>query len=133
MIVVDVNIIAYLWIPGDLSTYAEKVLLRDDEWVSSILWKSEFRNILAKYLRGGHINSYAAQSCLDAAEKQMAQRDYIVPSALIMQKVAISNCSAYDCEYVALAENLQVPLVTSDKQILREFPQTAVSLKKFAQ
>jgi predicted nucleic acid-binding protein len=35
---------------------------------------------------------------------------------------------AYDCEFVALAQYLNVPLVTADKKILREFPEVATSL-----
>ena len=49
-----------------------------------------------------------------------------------MRKVAESTCSAYDCEYVALAEDLKTKLVTTDKQILRDFPEWAVSLREFA-
>jgi len=45
--------------------------------------------------------------------------------------VLASDCSAYDCEYVALAQDLDVPLVTTDRQVLREFPKIAVSLEKF--
>jgi predicted nucleic acid-binding protein len=42
-----------------------------------------------------------------------------------------STCSAYDCEFVALAKQLSVKLVTQDKKILREFPDVAVSLDDF--
>lgn len=49
-----------------------------------------------------------------------------------MRKVAASTCSAYDCEYVALAEDLQATLVTSDRQVLAEFPALTTSLKAFA-
>ena len=132
MIVVDVNAIAYLWIPGEMTGLAEKTLGRDSAWVSSILWKSEFRNILAQYLRRGHIDSKTAQRCLEGAESQMSGQEYIIPSSLVMHKVFDSNYSAYDCEYAALADDLRIKLVTSDKQILKEFPKTAVSLKAFA-
>jgi cob(I)alamin adenosyltransferase len=37
-----------------------------------------------------------------------------------------------DCEYVALAQELAVPLVTADKQVLRAFPDHTCSLKDFA-
>jgi predicted nucleic acid-binding protein len=33
-----------------------------------------------------------------------------------------SNCSAYDCEYVALAEFLDVVLVTADGKLAKAFP-----------
>ncbi len=38
---------------------------------------------------------------------------------------------AYDCEFVALARDLNVPLVTSDKQVLTQFPDVATSLATF--
>ncbi len=132
MIVVDVNTIAYLWIPGEMTEFAERALAKDGQWVSSTLWKSEFRSILAQYLRKGDLDSRTAQRCLEGAESQMSDQEYILPSSLVMRKVSASNCSAYDCEYVALADDLGVKLVTSDKQILREFPKTAISLKMFA-
>lgn len=132
MIVVDVNTIVYLWIPGEMTELAEKALKKDAIWVSSILWRSEFRNILAQCLRRGNMNPETARRCLEGAESQMSGQEYIIPSSLVMQKVADSNCSAYDCEYIALAEDLGIKLITSDKQIFKEFPETAISLKDFS-
>ena len=132
MIVVDVNALAYLWIPGEMTALAEKALRRDAHWVSSILWRSEFRSILAGYLRRGDLNAEAVTRCLDGAESQLAGHEYVVPSSLVLQKVIASTCSAYDCEYVALAEDLKTTLVTSDTQILAQFPDRATSLRDFA-
>ena len=132
MIVVDVNTLAYLWIPGEMTSLAERALMLDPCWVSSTLWRSEFRNILAGYLRRGQISKNSAERCINGAESQMAGHDYLIPSELVMRKVAVSKCSAYDCEYVALAEDLNVTLVTTDKQILSEFPALTISLKVFA-
>ncbi len=132
MIAVDVNTIAYLWIPGELTDLAEKSLERDPHWVTSVLWRSEFRNILAGYIRRGDLDPAAARRCLDGAETQLAGYEYLLPSDLVMEKVRVSTCSAYDCEYVALADDLGVKLVTSDREILREFAPLTVSLRDFA-
>lgn len=131
MIVVDVNALAYLWIPGEMTATVEKVLRRDPHWVTSILWRSEFRNVLAGYLRRGVLDRSAVAGCIEGAETQMAGREYAVPSALVMRKVEESSCSAYDCEYVALADDLGTKLVTSDAQILRDFHLLAVSPAAF--
>ncbi|OGV71829.1 MAG: hypothetical protein A2269_02580 [Lentisphaerae bacterium RIFOXYA12_FULL_60_10] len=132
MIVVDVNVLAYLWIPGEMTALAEQALKRDAHWVSSILWRSEFRNILAGYLRRGDLDQATVERCMDGAESQLAGYEYVIPSRLVMRTVATSTCSAYDCEYVALAEDLNATLVTSDKQVLTEFPSLTKSLKSFA-
>jgi predicted nucleic acid-binding protein len=42
-----------------------------------------------------------------------------------------SGCTAYDCEFVHIAKELGVPLVTSDKRVLRAFPRLAVSIAEF--
>ena len=74
----------------------------------------------------------AAGKCLLEAENQLSGNEYILTSQLVMDKVSRSNCSSYDCEYVALADDLGCHLITSDKQILKEFPGLAINLKEFA-
>jgi predicted nucleic acid-binding protein len=66
------------------------------------------------------------------AQKDLGAHEYSVPAERIIKLVLASDCSAYDCEYVALAMDLDVPLVTTDKQILRAFPKIAVALEQFA-
>jgi len=131
MIVVDVNTIAYLWIPGEMTQHAERALATDPHWVSTLLWRSEFRNILTGYLRRGDFDEATVTRCLEGAESQLAGHEYLIPATLAMEKVSISTCSAYDCEYVALADDLNTTLVTSDKQILDEFPDLATHLSEF--
>ena len=130
MIVVDVNVIAYFWIPGEMTALAESALERYPKWVAPFLWRSEFRNILAGYIRRGTLATSQAEKCLAGAEAQMQGCEYLVPSDRIMRLVGRSTCSAYDCEYAALADDLNVKLLTTDKQLLKEFPRLAVSLKE---
>lgn len=53
------------------------------------------------------------------------------PSDLVLDLASASGCSAYDCEYVALARHLDVKLITTDKQILQSFPETAIGMDVF--
>lgn len=127
MIVVDVNVIAYLLITGEHTPAAESVLAADPEWAAPLLWRSEWRSVLAGYLRRGEIDLPAALERVAAAEALVRGREYLVEAAAVLALVAGSPCSAYDCEYVALARELGVPLVTSDRRILAAFPDTATA------
>ena len=129
MIVVDTNVIAYLFIKGDYTPKAKKLLKTDSEWIAPILWKSEFRNVLALYLRQGHLTLENSYLLLDEAENFMYESEFEVKSNDVMQLVSISNCSAYDCEFVALAQSFNLKLYTTDKKVLSEFPDLTISLK----
>jgi predicted nucleic acid-binding protein len=65
------------------------------------------------------------------AELLFHGNEYSIPSNRILKLAAGSKCSAYDCEYIALAEDLGLKLVTSDKIILSAFPKLAVHSNKF--
>jgi predicted nucleic acid-binding protein len=54
-----------------------------------------------------------------------------VSSDAVLEVVDATRLSAYDAEFVALAEELSVPLVTEDKAVLKAFPETALSMDGF--
>jgi predicted nucleic acid-binding protein len=127
VIVADSNLIAYLLIRGDHTGSAEAVLVKDPHWAAPVLWRSEFRNILTLYLRQGHLDLSQALKYMNEAESLVSGREYQVPSAPVLELARDSGCSAYDCEFVHLAQELEVPLVTSDRKVLEAFPDVAVS------
>jgi len=131
VIVVDTNVIAYLLLPGDHTEAARGTLARDAAWAAPVLWRSEFRNVLASYLKQHHLTLAVALDIQRAAESLVAGREYQVESDAVLDLVAASSRSAYDCEFVALARALDVPFVTSDRQVLASFPTTAISLRSF--
>ncbi len=131
MIVVDTNIISYLYLFGTHSNQVEQLLITDPHWNAPVLWRSEFRNVLSLYLRKEILTFEEVLTIIQQAEKQLKDNEFEVPSAHIMQLVSTSNCSAYDCEFVALAQYLSVPLITADKKLLREFPHIAKSLNSY--
>ncbi|MBM3345149.1 MAG: type II toxin-antitoxin system VapC family toxin [Betaproteobacteria bacterium] len=128
MIVVDTNVIAYLYLPGDHTAKAEALLDRDADWAAPRLWRSEFRNILTGCMRRGQLTFEQAQRLQAEAENLLADNEDDVDSTRVLQLARDSDCSAYDCEFVALAQQLGVSLFTVDTKILRAFPAHAVSL-----
>ena len=52
----DTNILAYLYLPGEYTTLAEDLLETSGAWAVPILWRSEFRNILAGCLRRNELS-----------------------------------------------------------------------------
>lgn len=131
MIVVDTNVIAYLFIHGEHTRKSQALLGYDPQWISPLLWRSEFRNILAYYIRHDNLKLKDAQLLMHEAERLMNGNEYELNSNEILNLVSKSNCSAYDCEFVALAMKFNLTLFTSHKKILSEFPSIARSLLEF--
>jgi Predicted nucleic acid-binding protein, contains PIN domain len=130
MIVADTNLIVYLFITGDQTPLAQKVLDKDPYWIVHPLWQSEFRNVLAAYIRRGMTDQVAKQ-IMQNALLTLENRQVIPSDDEIFNLIARSNRTAYDCEFVALARQLNVFLVTADKQLLKEFPDCTISLEEF--
>lgn len=128
MIVVDTNVIAYLYLPSAHTPLAERLLAHDADWVAPLLWRSELRNVLALYLRRQQLDFEQALAIQGEAESLLAEGEYESDSLQVLRLVQTSDCSAYDCEFVALARHLGVRLVTQDKKVLAAFPEVAVSL-----
>lgn len=128
MIVVDTNVLAYLYLPTDFTQHAEALLEQDSDWAAPVLWRSEMRNILAGYMRRKLLTFEGARSIQAEAESLLAGSEHEVASQRVLELVRDSNCSAYDCEFVALAVHLGVRLVTMDAKLLKAFPKQAVAL-----
>jgi predicted nucleic acid-binding protein len=132
VIVVDSNVVAYYWINGPLTETAQQVWAKDPEWHVPLLWRSELRSILTGYLRDGTLNAAQIAQVMTAAEATFADREHLVSSEKVFAIVGESKLSAYDAEFVALAEVLAVPLVTADRIVLRAFPDRARAMEALA-
>jgi predicted nucleic acid-binding protein len=131
MIVVDTSVIGYLFLDNEHSLLSERALLKDSKWAAPVLWRSELRNVLALYMRKKLLKLEHAQLIMDSALKLLRGREYEVSSYGVLRLASESNCSAYDCEFIATAKDLKAPLITVDKKLLREFPSIAMSLTAF--
>ncbi len=128
MIVVDTNVIAYLYLPCEFTQAAERLLEYDGDWHAPILWKSEFRNILAGYIRRGALRGATASAIMAEAESLLEGTEHEPDSERVLELVHTSDCSAYDCEFVAVAQMLRTVLFSMDAKILKAFPRQTKKL-----
>lgn len=128
MIVVDTNVLVYLLLPCPKTALAEILLDAQPQWAAPPLWRSEFRNVLTGYLRRGLLERSRAVALMQEAEETISAHQDMINTEHVLQLVSKSNCSSYDCEFVAAAQTMGVPLVTEDRAILGAFPEVAQTL-----
>jgi len=62
----------------------------------------------------------------------MVGHEYLVTGLDVLRLVNEKHRFSYDCEFVSLARNKGVRLVTGDRKIVNCFPETAVLLEEYA-
>ncbi len=131
MIAVDTNIVVSLLLRGEVHAQVERIVARDAAWSVPLLWRSEFRNVLVTYLRQGRIDFEGAVSAAEIAASLVADREHVPQSADVIRTAQETGLSAYDSEYVVVARQLGVPLITLDQAILRAVPDLGLSPSGF--
>jgi len=131
MIVVDTNIISYFYLTSEYSKLAEQLYIKESTWSAPLLWRSEFRNVLTLYIRKELITLNDAVEIFEASEDLLINNEFEINSIHALTIAQASGCPAYDCEFVNLAQDLNVQLVTMDKKILDNFSDTALSIPEF--
>lgn len=132
MIVADTNLIVYLFVTGDKTPLAQEVLAKDPHWIVPPLWQSEFRNVIAGYIRRG-MTLIQAKQVMEDAILTLENRQVLPSSEKILDLISKTDCTAYDCEFIALAQQLDISLVTADKQLLSRYPNSTISLEEFVE
>lgn len=124
---IDTHLAVCLLLPGNANQRAEELLVRDSRWVVPGLFFSEFKSVLSGLLQQGAMNLNDAIAYVNEAERVLERAPFSPDHGRILALSLSSGCPAYACEFVALAEMLEVPLVTVDPQVLQAFPQLAMA------
>lgn len=131
MIVADNTLISHFTITGEFTEEAVEVRRKDPEWAAPLLWRSEFLNVLWLHVQQGEFGLDLAIQHVDLAEDLIGDRSFEVAPTEVLRLAVESGCSAYDSHYAALAQKLDVPLLTHDGEVLEGFPETAIHPKDF--
>ncbi|HMP90074.1 MAG TPA: type II toxin-antitoxin system VapC family toxin [Kiritimatiellia bacterium] len=126
MIVADSTLIAYLLIPDHKSVMADEIFLKGPDWAVPLICRSEIRNILNLYMRHEKKSLNKAKATKEKAEHLWREHEYSVPSNDVLELTHKHHVAAYDGEIVALAQELNVTLVTFDKVVKEMYPRVAV-------
>ena len=131
MIVVDTSVLAPLFIPGDSTADIQRVLQKDPEWIAPPLWRSELRNVLATQMRVRKLPLKVAVDVMSEAEELMLESEFEPSSEIVLRLAYQTGATAYDCEFVALAQLFDRPLVTQDRELITVFPETAMTVAEW--
>ncbi len=131
MIVVDVNVIAYLLIHGTKSQQAAAVFSKDSQWRVPTLWQDEFLNVLVMQVRQRGITHALASQTLGHALQFLSRSEQPVNKFDALRVATQHQITGYDAQYVALAESLGATMVSEDSELLRKFPHRVSSMKSF--
>lgn len=132
MIVADANLWIALLLEHERSHVAQAVFDIDPEWHVPIVCLSEVRNAGLAYVRRELITPEHLVDALGMWRGlARSSRRHDADDLLLVDRAVASGCTAYDCEYLVVAQVLDVPLLTWDKQVLRVFPDVAVTPEWF--
>jgi len=132
MIVADTNLVAYLVIEGDRSGAARTAYRRDPDWRLPPLWRAEILNALVTTVRAGVLDNAGGLEAWGLAVALFGQSEQEPSAELVYETAFKYGISAYDAQFVALAELMGVTLVTGDREVARKCKPIAVYLEKFA-
>jgi predicted nucleic acid-binding protein len=132
VIVVDANVLVYAVLPGEQTEAALAAMEKDPEWVAPPLWRSEVRNVLATTMRLRGLSLEDAVTAFRHAARVVLDAPTPLDTHHVLALARRTQASAYDCEYVALAESLGLTFVTGDRRLAKRIPDIAVSLADFA-
>ncbi len=131
MIVIDANILIYALIECEYSHLIPQLKAQDADWRTTELCRHEMLNVLATYHRRGVLTLAQCQELLNYACRFIDQAQSDVKSAIALDLAAKHGISGYDAQYVALANNLSVPLISEDRKLRQAVPEIVMSMQQF--
>ena len=131
MIAADTNLVAYLIIDGDLTAGARRAWECDSDWVLPPLWRSEFLNVLATALRTGLLDEEQAFRAWEEAVAIFGRREHEPGGAAVLRTAIRYRISGYDAQFIAVAEQLGIKLVTADRKLQKACEKVAVLLESY--
>lgn len=127
MIVVDTNVLVYLCTESPHRAAAEAWGARDPDWCVPALALTETANVLLGMVRRGTLDAEAALLACRILQRRLRLAAPVTAERVLATALA-SGLSAYNAEFVVVAREYGVRLVTHDAAVLRSCPDVAVAV-----
>lgn len=131
MIVADTNLVVHLLIEGEKSDVARAVWSKDSEWMLPPFWTSEFLNVLTTFVRRGVLTLRDAHSTWELALTLFDNAEIEPAGDDVLDMAAERKLSAYDAQFAVVAADLDVSLVTFDRDLLKACSSFAIAPERF--
>ncbi len=131
MIVADANLIFHYVVRGQFTEQAQAVFLKDRVWIAPTLWEAEILSAVCNEMRRGKIKREEAVLFILHARSLMRDQSHPIDFRRVLSVAEQTKCSGYDSQYISLAEQRGLKLVTCDNGILANAPHVAVSPEQF--
>ncbi len=131
MIVVDTNVLTYLVVAGEKTAVAQQAYQKDNNWVAPALWQHELLNVLSTHVKLGILHLPDALIAWQNCQQILVDRAFDVDMETALQLSTKEEISAYDAQFILLAQTFGCQLLTEDRQLVKKFPGLAFTLNEF--
>lgn len=117
MIVVDTNVLVYLFVAGPKTQLARLLLERDPAWLLPPLWRHEFHNVMATHVQTKRLSPSQATLLWQQALDLLGDSERDVDMTQALDIAFGSKISGYDAQFLALADAHGTVCVSEDKAL----------------
>ncbi len=125
MIVVDTGVVVKLVLRSAESEAVARLFESEPLWVAPRLVRSEVMSVLSQVAPHARLGPATQLVAFDVAMDAYHDASLEAEPQRVLELTSTSGCSSYDCEYVAIAQELGCRLATYDRKVIRRFPGVA--------
>lgn len=128
MVVVDTNVLAYLFLDGPFTTNARWLIAADPDWRRDRYVLVELTNVLRMTMRARELPLAEALAILHQSRGLIEQGLVDVAHDEVLRTSETAGVTAYDARFLVAAQALGVRPVTEDARLRRAAPELTQSL-----